>query len=112
MNLVSFVVSLCVILLAVSVSDGSFVKQMNDITKRLDTKLADVLSDVEVDYTPIEEDATYSNGTRFNPQGMAGLYNITGIFMDWTIPVNLIPSGKFCNKSIKIRKYDFSIDIF
>lgn len=100
-NVFSLVVTLCALGIAVTIADGSFSHRINQISRRLDERLQKVLDEIVVDYQEIDINATYSSSPKFHERGMGGLYNLTKLFMDWTIPVDFLPKGKLHVYNVK-----------
>ncbi|KAK9710591.1 Prominin [Popillia japonica] len=93
-NLVSLLVTCVVLFAGVKLADGSFIRNINRISETLDRALFNVLEELEgPDYTAINVSATYYASTRFNPEGMAILYNLTNIFMDVLVNRDVYPEG-------------------
>ncbi|XP_018571677.1 prominin-like protein isoform X3 [Anoplophora glabripennis] len=83
----------CAILLAtVAVSDGGFANSIDRITKNLDVALQDLMDDLPK-YSNFTESREYVSAATFNPVGMAGLYNITGKFMDLVLEPDFLMDG-------------------
>ncbi|KAI4455960.1 prominin prom protein [Holotrichia oblita] len=94
-NLVSLLVTCVVLFAGVKLADGSFIRNINRISETLDRALFNVLEELQgPDYTAINVSATYYASTKFNPEGMAILYNLTNIFMDVLVNKDAYPEGK------------------
>ncbi|GJQ76516.1 hypothetical protein Trydic_g12028, partial [Trypoxylus dichotomus] len=93
-NLVSLLVTCAVLFAGVKLADGSFIRNINTISETLDRALYNVLEELQgPDYTPVNVSATYYASTRFNPEGMAILYNLTNVFLDVLIDKDVYPEG-------------------
>ncbi|XP_071052205.1 prominin-like protein isoform X2 [Onthophagus taurus] len=99
MNLLSVLIASLVLLSSVlciggTHPGGSFVRDISKISRNLDRALYNVLEDITGPvYTPVNISSTYYSSAKFNPRGMAGLYNITNIFMDILISKDIYPEG-------------------
>lgn len=100
-NRLSALCALAFIVLIMPFSDSSFTKRINDISENLDIALYEVLDRLVVNYTALNEASTttkYLSTTKFNPRGMAPLFNVTNKFMDFIIAKDFFP------KDILIRR--------
>lgn len=66
--------------------------KINEITKNL--KQAVGLLDFNVAYTDFVNNATYYSSTKFNAGGMAGLYKLTGLFINVLAPKDILIEGE------------------
>lgn len=95
LNRISFLFTISVLLLTFSLADGNFTKRINEIGKSLNRALSEMLELEQTNYTDFDENVTYYSSTYFNPKGMGGLYNLTGLFMKQLQPENkLYPDGE------------------
>ncbi|CAH1135695.1 unnamed protein product [Ceutorhynchus assimilis] len=92
-NLVSLLVTCLFLFLAVQFSDGgvTFATKIKKITENLDIAVL-TLND-NVTYTDYEDKSTYNSSAEFRAAGMAGLYNLTNMFIDWISPKDILMSG-------------------
>ncbi|KAL1495015.1 hypothetical protein ABEB36_010505 [Hypothenemus hampei] len=92
-NTVSFVLTGVLLFLAVQFSDGGgqFATRINEITQNL--KNAVIALQVNVSYTNFTDNSTYYSSTDFRAGGMAGLYNLTNLFIDTLSPSDILMDG-------------------
>ncbi|XP_015838370.2 prominin-like protein isoform X2 [Tribolium castaneum] len=91
-NLVNLLVTVCVVVIAVDVSSGSFATRINKISENLDKALSQVIHQTP-NYTDLTDNATYVSDASFNPRGMEGLYNFTNAFMELIFSKEIYPEG-------------------
>lgn len=95
LNAVSFLVTCSVLLLTIALADGNFTKRINEISRSLDKAIVEMLELEKTNYTEFDSNVSYHSSTHFNPKGMGGLYNITGLFMNLLMPQDkLYPEGE------------------
>lgn len=99
-NRLNFLITCSILLLTFAIADGNFTKRINEIGKSLDRAIFDMLEVEKTEYTEFEANVTYHSSTKFNPKGMGGLYNLTGLFMKLLQPEGqLYPEGE-CTRSL------------
>ncbi|KAJ8977094.1 hypothetical protein NQ317_003648 [Molorchus minor] len=104
-NIVSFLMTCVVLVVSVGLSDGGFANSIDKITRNLDVALRDLMDDMPK-YTNYTETRTFVSDATFNPRGMAGLYNLTKMFLDVVIPPDALMEGL-----VYVRKQgDITID--
>ncbi|KAK5641503.1 hypothetical protein RI129_010050 [Pyrocoelia pectoralis] len=92
-NLLSFVFTCCVLLLAFNFANCNFTSRINKISDDLHKALDAVLEMDGPNYTDIYENNTYYSDTKFHPKGMSGLYNVTTMFMNLIVSQEIYPEG-------------------
>lgn len=92
-NLLNFVFTCCVLLLAFNFANCNFTSRINKISDDLHKALDAVLVLDGPNYTDIYENTTYLSDTKFHPKGMSGLYNITTMFMNLIVSHEIYPEG-------------------
>ncbi|XP_030758746.1 prominin-like protein isoform X4 [Sitophilus oryzae] len=114
-NLFSFLTTCLFLFLAVQFSDGvsgavsNFATKINKITDSLDKAVLGLSTDVN--YTDYNAKTDYlSVNTSFETKGMAGLYNITTLFIKAVMPKDILMQGLVTvdkNKQIHLT-YDYA----
>lgn len=93
-NAISFLITIGMLFVALQMTDGTFVNKISRMSENVDKALNKVIHEEKPEYTTVEINSIYYSDASFNPKGMAGLYNITKIFMDLIFPEDILPSGK------------------
>lgn len=83
-----------VLFVALQIADGTVVHKISRISEKIDRALSKVIDETKPDYKPLETNSVYYSDASFNPKGMAGLYNLTKVFLDLVLPENILPEGK------------------
>ncbi|XP_060522307.1 prominin-like protein isoform X2 [Cylas formicarius] len=92
-NAFNFLLTCVFLFVAVEISDGgsNFAKKISKITENLDEAVLNLSS--TVNYTDYNLPAQYVSNVQFSAKGMAGLYNLTTMFMDLVLPTDFFMEG-------------------
>ncbi|XP_066257710.1 prominin-like protein isoform X2 [Euwallacea similis] len=92
-NAASAFLSFALVVLAVHLSDGGgqFAVKINDIARNFHAAVIQL--DVNVTYSDYVDNTTYFSNTKFNTAGMAGLYNLTKLFVNVITPRDIFMEG-------------------
>lgn len=93
-NMTSVFVTVLFMCVAISMADINFTTRIKGISADLGRALKEVMN-MTIEYSPLEHNVTYISNVEYNPTGMAGLYNVTHIFMDLIQPKEIFPKGEF-----------------
>lgn len=93
-NVLSFLITISTLFIALQLASGTFVNKISKMSENVDKALNKVIDEEKPEYTTIEIKTVYLSDDKFNPSGMAGLYNITKMFMDFIFPEDILPPGK------------------
>lgn len=94
-NLTVCFVTVLFLSLAIVAADVTFTTRIKHISTDLGKALNRILEYDDIEYTNFTENTHYLSKIEFNPKGMAGLYNMTHIFMDLIQSKELLPKGWF-----------------
>ncbi|XP_050510052.1 prominin-like protein isoform X1 [Diabrotica virgifera virgifera] len=106
-NIVSFSLTILVLCLAIGLSSGGggFSNSLDTIKSNMKVVLDDLKS-VLPNYTDFIDTHKYlSGGTKFNPKGMSGLYNLTTQFMNWILPQDVLMKELIVWKQVGVYYY-------
>ena len=94
-SIVTILISCSLLLASVQLADSNFTTRISKISEALGKAINDVLNNIQPpDYTDFNINATFHASQSFNPRGMAGLYNLTNLFLDAVLRGDVFPEGE------------------